>query len=224
MSLVVGCLVMLSAGTIYAFSLYSLKLQAVLSLSPNQLLASASFMNFGLYFGSYPAGVIFDRYGYPVCTVAAALFLTVGYSALSMLIQGADASPLPAALFTPLAAYAALSCIGVGSAFAYAAGVTTNAKNFASKVRRRWSPSMSPCLSDPRLSSAAVWWAWWWPSLACRPLCSRGYSSCSGRATRPTSRASSSHRAFRHRVERAGHGRADEQPARAAVPNAWRGG
>ena len=56
-SLVVGCVLMLSAGTIYAFSLYSLRLQEVLSLSQGQLLAAGSSLQFGLYFASFGAAL-----------------------------------------------------------------------------------------------------------------------------------------------------------------------
>ena len=71
--------------------------------------------------------------GFPICTVVAALSLTAGYSLLAMLFAGA----LPAALMRPATAYTALATIGVGSAFAYAAGLTTNAKNFATRYRGR---------------------------------------------------------------------------------------
>jgi len=118
---------MLSAGTIYTFSVWAPYLKSSTGFSQTRINIIGSFGNIGSALGII-AGLVFDRYGpIPTALISTALLFS-GY----FLIYCSLAGSIPSNFFL----YLLLNfVVGQGSSYAYATSLSTNIRNFSSKHR-----------------------------------------------------------------------------------------
>lgn len=124
-----GAVATLSAGTGYAFSLWSVQLASRLSLSSTSLNLAAAAGNAGVYMSGPFVGLVVDRAGPPACLLLAAVCLLLGYGTVSSIYdQGRDAGPYAA--FGLAGLCAAQFVAGIGGSAALSASINGVAKSF----------------------------------------------------------------------------------------------
>lgn len=118
LAIISGILIAISAGTNYAFSIYSVQLGHRLHLTSTRLNAIGLAGNLGMYLSSPFLGKLADRYGPTLPLLGAATAISSGYGLLSLIFS----SPFqPGAL--GLAILANL-LVGIGSSAANSCAVT----------------------------------------------------------------------------------------------------
>ncbi|KAJ3099394.1 hypothetical protein HDU97_003227 [Phlyctochytrium planicorne] len=129
-SLISSSLVLLSAGTFYAFSLYGPQLEKRLGYSNSQTAIVASSSNLGVYLTGPLWGLLVDKVNPRWLFLSAAILLAAGYSLASLAYLGQFGPTIPY-LYMCLFYF----IVGVGSGGAYHSGLATNLRNWPPNFR-----------------------------------------------------------------------------------------
>jgi hypothetical protein len=118
---------MLTAGTLYAFSLYASELSLRLGLNQKQIAVIGSFGNYGNYFSAPFVGFLVEKVHPRVMVIAGGVMLTIGYTSVAYLLppEGSPPPSNPPLLLLTLA----FVLIGSGSAALYITPLSVNVKN-----------------------------------------------------------------------------------------------
>ncbi|KAI8803865.1 major facilitator superfamily domain-containing protein [Cladochytrium replicatum] len=127
-SFVLSLLSMITAGTIYLFSLYSTSVSQKLSYNQTQAAIIASCGGYGLYLSGPLAGALADSVGPRIVLRFSSLLLFAGYSLMALAY---DHWSFVRTEWWAFAAYFFL--VGLGSSGAYNSALATNMRNFDKK-------------------------------------------------------------------------------------------
>ncbi|KAI8808444.1 major facilitator superfamily domain-containing protein [Cladochytrium replicatum] len=127
-SFVLSLLSMITAGTIYLFSLYSTSVSQKLSYNQTQAAIIASCGGYGLYLSGPLAGALADSVGPRIVLRFSAVLLFAGYTLMGLAY---DRWSFVRTEWWAFAAYFFL--VGLGSSGAYNSALATNMRNFEKK-------------------------------------------------------------------------------------------
>eukprot|EP00299_Pterocystis_sp_00344_P014569 c7226_g1_i1.p1 GENE.c7226_g1_i1~~c7226_g1_i1.p1 ORF type:complete len:474 (+),score=97.83 c7226_g1_i1:35-1456(+) len=128
--LLIGFLMTLMSGTVYAFGAFQTDLKKTLDLNQHKVGMLGIATNLGLYLLKPLSGLYYDTNGPRPTAFFGALFGGLGFIGAGMLCSISKHSD-----FTFVLALFAFTSLGLGSGLGYVTSLSTNAKNFDAKDR-----------------------------------------------------------------------------------------